>query len=211
MSWKTVGILTAASMMLSPALATACDTVLGFRPWHVMSKSVNVGLEVVPGSNGGDTGLVFSGDFTIPVGEKAAVAPLLGYCKFGDFGEIVFGAGGALNVFNNADGTVSLNVQAALSYDAYEGGNEQSIPVGLAGSYTASEAASIIFGAGLAAYRFSSDVSGSSFSNTSWDPFATGGAEFETESATFFAQLALRFYEGGTDTVINVGAGIPVG
>ena len=211
MKWKMVALVTAGSMMIAPTLASACDTVLGFRPWHLNAKSANAGLEIVPGSDGGDTGFVFTGDFTIPVGEKAAVAPLLGYCKFGDFGEIVLGAGGAVNVFNNADGTVALNVQMAVSHDSYEGGSEQSIPIGVAGSYAASETASIIFGGGLAAYRFTFDTGTMNVSNTSWDPFATAGAEFETESARFFAQLALRLYDSGTDTVINLGAGIPVG
>lgn len=213
MKWKMAGLLTAGAMMLTPSLAFACDTVMGFRFWHTGGQGVmvNPGLHLVPGEDGGETGLIFSVDLGVPVGEKAVVAPLLGYCKYGDFGEIVFGGGAAVNIFNNAAGTIGLNVQAGLTYDSYEGGNEQSIPIGLMGAYSASETASILFGAGMSGYRYSEDFGGESFSETDFDPYATGGAELMTGSMSLFATIVLFFYDGGTDTAFNVGAGIPLG
>jgi opacity protein-like surface antigen len=148
----------------------------------------------------------------IPLGARAVVHPVIGYCRGDDdFGEIVFGGGGAFNAWNSVDGRVHLNVQAHAARNSFEGGSEMSIPIMASVLYNVNEGTSIFGSAGVAHYRISYDEGFVDFSGSSTDPAAAGGVQFS--AGNLHISAGLQFVSGDGDSSIGAFGGIriPIG
>ena len=194
-----------------PTIASACDMKIGFLFMGIPSSSWSVGggLNVQPGSDGDDTYWAANVDAAVALGERAVVIPGIGYCtRTGDDaeGEIVFGGGLGFNLWNNADGTVMVNLQGAVTHVSEGDYSAQSIPVSAAAMFEAGESASVFAGGGLQFFRDSFD--GDSESDN--DPFVYGGVAFGS-SVAIQVGGSLRFGEHANDFAFNIGASIPMG
>jgi hypothetical protein len=138
------------------------------------TAAVGAGLIIQPGSDGGDTFTIASGDVAFALGERAVVRPAVGICSGGGESELTFGIGLGVNLWNNPDGTMAVNLQSHLAYASGEGWSETTVPVMAATSFSAGESAAIVVGAGLQIGRVSIDISEFSDSSTDTDPVAFG-------------------------------------
>jgi opacity protein-like surface antigen len=135
------------------------------------------------------------------------VHPVVAYCSGdNDFGEIVFGAGGALNAWNSMDGRTQLNVQAHAARTSFDSGSEMSIPIMASLLYNLNGGTSLFGSAGIAMYRYSADGIGSDFSDT--NPAAAGGVQFNAGSLHISA--GVQFMSGDPDSSIGAFGGIRI-
>jgi hypothetical protein len=221
MKWKAMTLLTVTAWLAGPAALSACETSLNHRFWNTMrgSLAIGAGVQIQPGSDGEETFMIFTGDLGIPVGERALIAPAVGLCRAGgdaDFSEILFGAAGAVNIFNNQAGSLSLNLQAAVTRVSYESGSELNFPIALAGAARAGNALDVIFGGGMIGVRDSFEFGDVSDSETDFDPYGFGGVSLGAGQLTLQGSVTARMgedFEGESeiDLAFNIAVAIPVG
>jgi opacity protein-like surface antigen len=134
---------------------------------------------------------------------------VLAYCTGDDdFGEIVFGGGGAFNAWNSVDGRTHLNVQAHAARTSYEGGSEMAIPIMASLLYNLNEGTSLFGSAGVAMYRYSYDEGIVDFSGSDTNPAAAGGVQFNAGSLHISA--GVQFMSGDPDSSIGAFGGIRI-
>lgn len=203
LAWAIVG------MMTWPAAASACDFLLAYNYMGIPASGMTVGagLTVAPLNGDGDSYLVPSVDVGIPVGARAVVHPVLAYCSGdNDFGEIVFGAGGAFNIWNNADGNVHLNIQAHAARTGFDGGSEFSIPILASVLYNLNGGTSLFGSAGVQHYRLSFDEGDFDASDT--NPAGAAGVQFSAGS--MHISVGLTAVSGDDDTSLGAFGGIRI-
>jgi hypothetical protein len=212
---KVLSIVVAAAWLFVPTIASACDMKIGYlfmnmptAPW-----TIGGGAQIQPGSDGDDTYWIANVDATFALGERAIVQPAVGYCTTtgdDDFGELVYGGAFGFHLFDNSDGTMAVNLQAAVTHVSYEGESEQSIPISAQALFEASESASLFGGAGLRGGRNSFPGS-----DMDWDPFVDAGVHFGGNIQIQVGALLLfgDDSDGGTSTDfgINLSASVPMG
>lgn len=198
MRLKRFSLAAGALLLASPVEAWACDF-----PFNGSFLSRSTGRWSIGGSLGLTTSdpsvLVVAGDATINAGAKAVIRPAIGICRVGggDGGdsstELMFGGAVGINVWNNADNRVALNVQSGLSYVAFDGGSDMTIPITLAGQLTANETTSLYGGVGMSHNRTSFDnvTPGFDDSFSATDPVLFGGVMFRQARAAIVAGIHL--------------------
>jgi hypothetical protein len=205
--------LAAVMALVFPSVAAACDSSLGyFLMRSTMQRSVGVGIQIQPGSDGEDTYLIPTVDVGFPLGAgRGVVKPMIGLCT-GDGTEIVFGGGGGFQLWANPAGRFTLDGQVALTAYSFEGGSEQVVPISVMGRLNSSSGnASLVFGAGLQVARYSFEAAGFSESGSDSDPFLSIGGLFGGGAARLQGGLLIRKGDSDTDLAVNLGAAIPWG
>jgi len=185
-----------------PAAASACDFSFAYHYLGIPTTSMAVGAGVTasPLNGDGDTYVTPAVGVGFRLGERAGVAPIVGYCTGGDEGEVVFGGGGILNVWNSADGMLHLNVQAHAAYGSFDGGSEMTIPVVASILYNLNESTGLFGTAGINHYRISYDGDFGDFDDT--NPVVAAGISFLLES--FNISTGLTYLLGENDDSIGL-------
>jgi hypothetical protein len=213
MKWKTVFLFAVSGSLLGPSAAWAqaqCDSAYGylFMPTG-QSFAVSGAFQLQPASNGSATFLIPSLDVSIPLGSRAVLKPMVGFCTPTEEGdsEVVFGGGGAVNFWNNSAETFALNLQGVATAYTFEGGSDVVIPLSVLGKWDASASGALVFGGGIQIDRFK--FSGLERSNTTSDLFGTVGGMFTRGPAGF--QAGLLVMDRALDTEIAVNAALTFG
>ncbi len=171
------------------------------------TTTVGLGLNYWPGDY---TIMVLAGDASIKLGDKFVIRPGVGMCRYDAGGStesvVMYGAGAAMNVWNDEAGKLSLNIQAGLEMDSYDGGNERNIPIGAALRIKGSETMSWFAGAALNLYNDS--FAGQSYSSS--DPSIYGGAILAM-GKTMVTAGAGMYMGDESDLFINIGASMALG
>jgi hypothetical protein len=198
-----------------PSVASACDSYMGYFAMRFIrqrAKALGAGVQIQPGSDGDNTYFIPTVDVGFPLGEgRGVVKPMIGVCT-GDGTEIVFGGGGAFQLWGNPAGNFTVDGQVAVTAYSFEGGSEQVIPISLMGRLDSSSgSASLVFGAGFQVARYSVDSPGFSESGSDSDPFASIAGLFGSGAVRFQGGLLIKKGDTDTDFAINLGTAIPWG
>jgi hypothetical protein len=221
MRCKAMWLTVMAGFLLGPTTASACDTYLAYTFKRISGSSLDLGggLQIQPGENSAPTLLIPSVDLSIAIGGSAVIRPAIGLCAtaggtaaFGELGQdetdVVFGAGFAWNVWNAQAGNLGVNVQAAVTHVAMEGGSAQRIPLTVAGEFRANDAAALFLRAGVQVGRTSVDGSGSS---TDSDPVGFAGTTLDGGALDFTVAIQVKKGDSDTDVAINAAFTVPLG
>jgi hypothetical protein len=202
MRWRT-GILVAGALSLGlPAQAHACYLYLHsvFLPIPA-SPTFGAGVQVNPDD---EIGWVGSVDAAFKLGSKAVLRPSVGMCKSGDFSELIYGAAAALRIWADASGNTTVNVQTGFSYVSYDGGNDLTIPVGLAASFKRSNTMSLYAGGSLFLNKYNYETISGDVSDSDPDPVVFAGLSSNLGSMQVTAGAAVAF-ASETDIMLNLG------
>ena len=88
-----------------------------------------------------------SGDVAMRLGNNMVVQPAIGICSGNDETDPYFGGGVAYKLTQS--GTMALNLQSGISYSTFTGGNQMTIPIGVAASFAGSGTMGFYAGASL--------------------------------------------------------------
>jgi len=141
-----------------------------------------------------------SGDVAMRLGNNAVVQPAIGICTGDDETNPFFGAGFAYKLTSNS--SMTLNFQSGISYLTFDGGNEMTIPLGLAASFTGSGSMGFYAGASLWWTSFCIDGYGS---DSDSDPVLFGG--IQSKSGSMAWSLGAELFMGD-DTEFGIVAGV---
>lgn len=141
-----------------------------------------------------------SGDVAMRLGNNMIVQPAIGICSGNDETDPYFGGGFAYKLTQS--GTMTLNLQSGISYLPFDGGNEMTIPIGLAASFAGSGTMGFYAGASL----WWTQVEIDDFDNASdSDPVLFGGLQSRSGSWNWSLGGVLFM---GDDTEFGVVAGV---
>ena len=141
-----------------------------------------------------------SGDVAMRLGNNAVVQPAVGICSGDGATDPFFGGGFGYKLTQS--GSMTLNLQTGISYLSYDGGDETTIPVGLAAMFTGASSMSFYAGASMWFYQDSyGDISDSNS-----DPVLFGGIQSHSGSLAWSLGAQIRI--GDSDTDLGVVAGI---
>lgn len=210
MWWRRSVVVALAGMLVGPGVASACDFYLGYTFMAIPSTfSVGAGVAL---ETSDPSITIFNGDVAIGLNDRAVLRPAVGLCHESDAGNgdsddtMIYGGGFGVQLLANQAGTMQVNLQGTLAYASY--GEEVTglvVPVGLAGRYVLSDAASIFFGGFYQIDRYS--VGDESFDDN--NPAVSGGAAFGLGSFDVSAGLAAEFGDD-TDITVLVGLTLPI-
>jgi hypothetical protein len=188
-----------------PAAASACDFSFAYHFLGVPETPYAVGGGILLSPLTGDDDMIMQPGVGVGIrlGQRAGVAPLVGYCKgtgdSDDLGEIMFGAGGLFNLWNSADGMMTLNVQAHAAYTSYgEGDFDASgivIPVMASFGYAMSETLLLYGQGGFIHDRYSEEDH--DFNDT--NPAFGGGVAFGAGRFDVTGGLIFQMTDGDDD------------
>ncbi|MEX1258283.1 MAG: hypothetical protein WEG36_11760 [Gemmatimonadota bacterium] len=188
-----------------PAAASACDFSFAYQHLGVPPTQIVVGggIHVSPLNNDdGDAFFMPAVGVGFRLGERAAVAPIIGYCSGdNDFGEVMFGGGGLFNLWNSSDGMVHLNLQSHVTYVSAGDYSYLTIPVMGSIAYDMSETLALFGNAGIVHYR---ESNGADFDDT--NPGFSAGVNFLVQS--FRISTGLTYIMGEHDDSLGLIAAI---
>lgn len=134
------------------------------------------------------------------LGNNMVVQPAVGICSGDSDTDPYFGAGVSYKLTQS--GSMALNLQSGISYMSFDGGNEMTIPIGLAASFGGS--GSMGFYAGASLWWTQVDIDNfDSVSNS--DPVIFGG--LQSRSGSMAWSLGGQLYMGD-ETDFGIVAGI---
>jgi len=209
MLWRTRAVIAAGLGLTWASPAHACG--LWFNSTYLMvpaSPTVSLGLQNI------DNYMMISADAAFKLGEKIVLRPAVGTCRYtGDGGgsDMVFGAAAGMQVWKDAAGKVTANVQVGAEMLSYDGGSERNIPIGAAVAFKTSETLNLFGGASMNLYNVSFDLpTGGEVSESSTDPSLFAGAAFRTGKMQLTGGITM--YMGDeSEMAINLGAGMALG
>lgn len=210
MRWRTRSLIAAGLALSASSPALACSFGQNHRYISIPSKTA-LGFNIIY-TLGDYPVLLGSANADVKVGDKVVVAPVIGMCRYeeGDFSETVlaYGATVGVNLWNDAAGKLSLNAQAGLEMDSFDGGSERNIPIGAALRIKSSDKMSWYAGGALNMYSIDIDGFGSTSSS---DPSLYGGATFAMGNTMLSAGVVMFMNDEDTEFALNVGATLPLG
>jgi hypothetical protein len=157
--------------------------------------------------------MMIAADAAFKLGDKMVLRPGVGSCRYtGDGGgsEIAFGAAAGMQVWKDAAGKVTANIQAGAELLSYDGGSERNIPVGASVAVKSSDKLTLFGGAAINLYNDSYDAGGIDYSESSTDPSLYAGAAFTTGKVRITGGLAM-FMGDDSEMAINIGGGMALG
>lgn len=223
MRWKTQSLMAGVLTLAWAVPAHACSLWFNSTALRVPQKpTFSLGLAHISSFN------IYAVDVALKAGDKVVVRPGVGECSGGGESNLVYGAAVGVNVFKDQTGNLSVNLQAGYEGDSYDGGSEHNIPVGASVAYTlntgssassarpgllaaAASKVTLYGGATINFYSDSYDYGEGSQDYSSTDKAFFGGAMFDTGNFTLTGGVTFWSYEGGSETAINVGAGMALG
>jgi len=197
-----------------PVAASACDFSIAYRYTGIPTSqfAVGAGVHALPLNGDGDTYFVPAVGLAIRLSDRAAVAPVLGYCTGGDDGELVIGGTGLFNLWNSVDGLMGLNLQTHVARTSFGDGSEISIPVMASLRYSLRETLGLFGSAGVNHYRISYDSEFGDFSGSDTNPaFAAGVLLLLQERIPVSAGLTYIVGEYDNSIGLVAGLAIPIG
>ena len=214
MSRKLVAVAMVAVWAGWPAAASACDFPFAYHLLGVPESGVGIGagIGISPLNGDDDAFLTPTVGVGFRLGDRAAIAPLLGYCKgtgdSDDFGEVMFGGGAIFNLWNSDDGMTTFNVQTHAAYTSF--GDDESflaLPVMAVVGHALSEGVMIYGEGGIVFDRFS--FSGDS--ETDQNAAFAGGLAFGAGEFNIVTGLTFLFTDSDNDlglvAAISTGVG----
>ena len=208
MQWRTRSLIAVALAVTSASPAYACG--LWFNSTYLMIPSnpvVSLGVQSI-----GDY-MMIAADAAFKLGDKMVLRPGVGSCRYtGDGGgsEIAYGAAAGMQVWKDAAGKVTANIQAGAELLSYDGGSERNIPIGASVAVKSSDKLTLIGGAAINLYNDSYDAGGIDYSESSSDPSLYAGAAFMTGKVRLTGGIAM-FMGDDSEMAINIGGGMALG
>jgi hypothetical protein len=210
MRWRTRSLVAAALGVTFASPAHACG--LWFNSTYLMippNPMVSLGLQ-----NVGDY-MMIAADAAFKLGDRLVLRPGIGSCRYtgeGGGSEIAFGAAAGMQVWKDAAGKVSANVQVGAELLSYDGGNERNIPIGAAVAMKSSDKVTLFGGAAINLYNDSYDIPGGEGGSTSSsDPSLFAGVGFKTGKVQLTGGIAMFMGDGDSEIAINLGGGMALG
>lgn len=143
-----------------------------------------------------------SGDVAMRLGNNMVVQPAIGICTGNDETDPFFGAGFAYKLTQS--GTTAVNLQSGIAYQSFDGGNEMTVPIGLAASFPGMGTMGFYAGASL----WWRQVEFNDESSSDSDPVLFGGLQSMSGSMAWSLGAQLRLGDDDTNFGIVAGFGM---
>lgn len=214
MRWRTKSLIALGLMVSTAAPAFACGFWFNSAFMGVPGgPTVSVALQNWFSDYASRT---LTGDVAVKVGDKASVRAGAGICmeESGDETDsnIMFGGSGAMRVWQDEAGKMSVNAQAGIEMASFDGGSYRNIPIGVALMTKSSETMSLFAGAAFNMSNISVDDCPDGFdcdaSNS--DPSLFGGAVFAMGKVNVTAGATIALGDD-TEFALNVAGSMSMG